>query len=197
MCVATCTVTICVRDVQYEDDDDDDDVVYESNQDYGHDHGNNSNKKVYVCHVPPGNPSNAHTIYISINAVAAHLRNHSGDRVGKCNEQCGDTKKKKKDKHNNHREARPAGQLISDGELDILLYPNPSSKDFHITLESHAAEPATADILIYDLTGRLVEKHSAQAVGSELTVGQDLASGTYMIQVRHGDQSKMIKVTKQ
>ena len=28
--------------------------------------------KVAVCHIPPGNPENAHTIYISKNAVAAH-----------------------------------------------------------------------------------------------------------------------------
>ena len=38
--------------------------------------------KVDVCHIPPGNPENAHTITISENAVAAHLDH--GDFVGAC-----------------------------------------------------------------------------------------------------------------
>ena len=38
--------------------------------------------KVDVCHIPPGNPENAHTITISENAVAAHLDH--GDSVGAC-----------------------------------------------------------------------------------------------------------------
>lgn len=42
--------------------------------------GNNGDK-VLVCHVPPGNPANAHTICISTNAVPAHLAHgcHLGD----------------------------------------------------------------------------------------------------------------------
>jgi|GEM_PF-2332785 len=38
--------------------------------------------KVDVCHIPPGNPANAHTITISENAVSAHLDH--GDRLGAC-----------------------------------------------------------------------------------------------------------------
>jgi len=38
--------------------------------------------KVDVCHIPPGNPENAHTITISENALPAHLDH--GDRVGAC-----------------------------------------------------------------------------------------------------------------
>lgn len=45
--------------------------------------GNNGNK-VLVCHVPPGNPENAHTICVSPNAVPAHLGNHEGDHCGEC-----------------------------------------------------------------------------------------------------------------
>ena len=40
------------------------------------------NKKVLVCHIPPGNPKNAHTISISENAVSAHLAH--GDTLGEC-----------------------------------------------------------------------------------------------------------------
>lgn len=38
--------------------------------------------KVDVCHIPPGNPDNAHTITISENAVSTHLDH--GDSVGAC-----------------------------------------------------------------------------------------------------------------
>ena len=55
-----------------------------------HDGDAEDNKKVYICHVPPGNPGKTLTLSISVNAVAAHLANHSGDRLGSCNQQpCG------------------------------------------------------------------------------------------------------------
>ncbi len=38
--------------------------------------------KVLVCHVPPGNPANAHTISIGATGVSAHLAH--GDYLGEC-----------------------------------------------------------------------------------------------------------------
>src|SRR5690348_7652703 len=40
--------------------------------------------KTTLCHVPPGNPANAHTICIGNAAVPAHLQHHRGDFVGTC-----------------------------------------------------------------------------------------------------------------
>jgi 6-phosphogluconolactonase (cycloisomerase 2 family) len=42
----------------------------------------NNNNKVLVCHIPPSNPSNQHTICVSPNAVPAHLGH--GDHLGEC-----------------------------------------------------------------------------------------------------------------
>lgn len=39
-------------------------------------------EKVTICHVPPGNPANAHTIVVGAPAVPAHLAH--GDSVGAC-----------------------------------------------------------------------------------------------------------------
>lgn len=39
--------------------------------------------KVTICHVPPGNPENAHSITINVNALDAHLAH--GDTIGDCN----------------------------------------------------------------------------------------------------------------
>ncbi|MFY9820783.1 MAG: calcium-binding EGF-like domain-containing protein [Thermoanaerobaculia bacterium] len=44
------------------------------------------NAKVQVCHIPPGNPGNFHTITISENALQAHLGH--GDLLGSCNSHC-------------------------------------------------------------------------------------------------------------
>jgi len=41
---------------------------------------------VQVCHVPPGDPGNFHTITISDNALPAHLAH--GDLLGSCNSHC-------------------------------------------------------------------------------------------------------------
>lgn len=39
--------------------------------------------KVTICHIPPGNPGNAHTITVGEPAVNAHVGNH-GDTLGAC-----------------------------------------------------------------------------------------------------------------
>jgi hypothetical protein len=48
--------------------------------------GGSANQKAEICHVPPGNPANAHTITISENAVRAHLAH--GDYRGACVKMC-------------------------------------------------------------------------------------------------------------
>ena len=40
--------------------------------------------RVMICHIPPGNPDNARTITVSVNAVPAHLAH--GDSCGPCEE---------------------------------------------------------------------------------------------------------------
>jgi hypothetical protein len=43
-------------------------------------------KKVLICHVPPGNPDNAHTICVGRAAVKPHQEHH-GDLLGACDEE--------------------------------------------------------------------------------------------------------------
>ncbi len=44
--------------------------------------------KVELCHVPPGDPGNAHTILVSEKAAQSHLNNHAGDHLGPCASGC-------------------------------------------------------------------------------------------------------------
>jgi len=46
------------------------------------DKGKGNDKKVTICHIPPGNPENAHTLKIGAPAVRAHLAH--GDYLGPC-----------------------------------------------------------------------------------------------------------------
>lgn len=40
-------------------------------------------KKTLICHIPPGNPDNAHSICVGNAAVAPHQAQH-GDTIGAC-----------------------------------------------------------------------------------------------------------------
>jgi len=56
-------------------------------------HTDYEGKKIEVCHMPPGNPDNAHTLHISVNAISAHLAH--GDYIDDCTEN-GDEKTEEK-----------------------------------------------------------------------------------------------------
>jgi hypothetical protein len=62
-----CSITICVTDIRVPGT-------------------NGNNQQVYICHAPPGNPGNANTLSVSVNAVTSHLDFHAGDRLGKCDQ---------------------------------------------------------------------------------------------------------------
>jgi hypothetical protein len=47
--------------------------------------GDNGSKRT-ICHCPPGNPDNCHTIRVGSKAADAHLRNHPGDTEGACDD---------------------------------------------------------------------------------------------------------------
>jgi|GEM_PF-6141517 len=55
--------------------------------------GQGDSTKVIICHVPPGNPANAHHICVSPNAIKAHVNqnNNHADYLGPCKEICLDS----------------------------------------------------------------------------------------------------------
>lgn len=57
--------------------------------------------KVIICHLPPGNPSNAHRLSISRSALKAHLGH--GDHEGECKDE---NKEEKKDKKKDGKEEK-------------------------------------------------------------------------------------------
>ncbi|HEY9178642.1 MAG TPA: HYR domain-containing protein [Flavipsychrobacter sp.] len=173
-CSTTCTVSFCVFDIRVT--------------------GKGNNNKVYICHAPPGNPNNAQTLSVSVNAVASHLSGHSGDRLGTCDMSCNSSAKGGR---NNREEGTEEGEEHSIEELvaenGIKVYPNPNNGMFTLNLPN--AEEA--QILISNVSGQVVYKNS---VSGTQKVSIDLSSnvkGIYMIQVVSGTNTYHTRVSIQ
>jgi hypothetical protein len=91
--------------------------------------GNNWNK-VLVCHIPPGNPANAHTICISENGVPAHLAH--GCYLGECQ--------------------AAVDSLPDGGSLQISASPNPMVEVTMVNVHSSVAQQVT--VTVFDPAGR-------------------------------------------
>ncbi len=163
-CLTTCSIVICVIDARATG-------------------GSPSNPKVYLCHVPPGNPNNPQTLNISVSAVPAHLGQHGGDRLGACAQTCGTLKTNE-----------VIGDIYTMGDADLIVYPNPSTSTFNFRLESGSKEPVT--ISIYDLRGKLISEQIFSAPSDMMVIGEELANGMYISIVKQGDFSKSLKIQK-
>jgi hypothetical protein len=160
-CTATASQTICVIDAR------------------DRDNKGRVNGKVLMCHVPPGNPANAHTISISANAVPAHLAH--GDVVGSCGAVCGSGK----------TDDIEAG-IEEAEEVIVSAYPNPFSNE--ITLYVHSHDAAAVNYRILDITGQFI---TAKTMTSETEViGAELSAGIYFIEVIQNDFTEVLKVIK-
>ena len=143
-------------------------------------------KKAYICHIPPGNPANQHTICISKNAVGTHLNNH-GDYIGECYQvACGGS-------------SRPGygGTALIDRALEangFHLYPNPSGGA--ITLELSGYLEQELSISIYNALGREVYRRPGQVQEEALLRidlrEQQLPDGVYWLAVQ-ADEGRMVK----
>jgi hypothetical protein len=160
-CPSVCTVKFCVKDV----------IDYTSNP---------NNRKVYVCHVPPGNPANAHTISISINGVPAHIGNHDGDGLGKCDNLC----------------ARPARFIAANSSVigsEVRIYPNPASNTFYVELPYFEK---SASVNLMDIHGRVLQSRQiSEADDHKLRF--DLGNnprGLYIVDVMYDDHRYRTKV---
>ena len=158
----SCSITICVTDIRVP----------------------GQNGKVYICHAPPGNPDNAKTHAISVNAVADHLLNHAADRLGKCGETpCGNPAK------------GTSQQVVEEEELSfVTAYPNPSSSYF--TLQMRSEKNEWIDLRVSDIHGRILYSRSGITKGS-FSFGHDFVSGTYLVEVIQGGHKQILKLIKQ
>jgi hypothetical protein len=165
-CSTSCQITICVFDVR----------VPQTNQ-----------EKVYLCHIPPGEPENPQLLSISLYAVPAHILYHPGDHLGDCDQDC---------ELLDMKSGTPHGELIvsDDINFDVVIQPNPFTNEISLTLESENAEPATLSLC--DLTGKLLGKVETIKPNVPLILGSELNSGMYLVFIKQGAQVQKIRIVK-
>ena len=77
--------------------------------------------------------------------------------------------------------------------LDASIFPNPSTSSFRLKVNSTAKE--SIQVNIYDVTGR--KRQSLKLSSGEVTTfGDNLKSGTYMVEVIQGKERKVSKIVK-
>ncbi len=152
--------------------------------------GGKGAKKVYICHIPEGNPANAHTISVSVNAVPDHLAH--GDKLGPCGtpQSCDGTFK--------------SGSLVdlADARLTmenkLSVYPNPVQGDAFVefTLISDVHTRITLVTMTGTTVQTLYDGISTEDQESRIKVDtQSLSKGVYFIKMNTGlGMTKAVKM---
>ena len=136
--------------------------------------GKVKNGKVDVCHIPKGNPGNAHTISISVNAVATHLSKH-GDQLGACGTYrgCDDGSSK-----------TSITKVSNTSGVILESFPNPFNGE--LTIMVSTSEESEGTVKIYDVNGKFIKivldgKFIAnEKYGTEFVPGT-LPTGLYLV----------------
>ena len=137
--------------------------------------------KVQVCQVPPGNPSNAHGICISPNAVSAHL--NKGSYLGAC----GDNAITVNTKSIYFNQQNIAG-------LTVQAISNPAPDFF--TLVTRSNMPNTIVLRVFNVLGKVVEVRNNVAVNTTLQLGQSYRPGMYYAELMQANERVVIKLIK-
>lgn len=138
-------------------------------------------KKVVLCHVPPGNPSNPQTLCIAPSAIPAHLGNHPGDCLGPCPSQ---------------RYASPT-EVIEN--LLFTSYPNPFIDQS--LLEFTVFETGRLSIDLLDIQGKHIMMLFDSEVENDIAYrvsldGGKFSAGVYLLKVRSENFNAYYKIIK-
>ena len=89
--------------------------------------------------------------------------------------------------------ARLAPKAINGEALTISLSPNPTTNQF--TLTAHNSNTQSVSIRVLDAVGKMVYATTGNAA-QPFRFGNSFANGLYMIEVKQGEEVKMIKAVK-
>ena len=84
---------------------------------------------------------------------------------------------------------------ITSASFNAVAYPNPYSETFNLSLTT--ASEDKVGIVVYDMTGRLIERREVRATDSdEQQIGDQYPSGVYNVVVTQGEEIKTLRVIK-
>ncbi len=85
----------------------------------------------------------------------------------------------------------------ADETFEASIYPNPARNELNVRMELPA--PTDVQVMIYDLTGKMVwsEQYAASQVYSQNTIDlSGLKNGMYIVKMQAGDTTKVTKLSK-
>ena len=151
--------------------------------------GNSGNQKVEMCHTPPGNPDNAHTICINESAVEAHLAH--GCSLGSCDEQ-------------NDCSIDPLASIQVrniESSIELIVSPNPFADN--ITVELTSRQNRVFQVVLVNSYGQEIQKVfkgnlNTSEINRSTINTQELGSGIYFLKTSDSDgavvMTKIIKI---
>lgn len=124
----------------------------------------NTMNKVAVCHVPPGNPANAHTICISENGVPAHLAH--GCLLGACAADTADA------------------DSLPQSDIELLVTPNPMAENASLLVMAHTNE--SVRVTLVDAMGRTRQQVFSGTIEADVPmrwslVANELGGGLFWV----------------
>lgn len=78
--------------------------------------------------------------------------------------------------------------------MGVTAYPNPTQNYFNLKISSGSIE--SVQIKVFDMSGKLLTVMNG-SVGETYRFGELYKSGTYVVEVRQGEQRVTTKVVKQ
>ncbi len=148
--------------------------------------------KVQVCHVPPGNSANQHTICISPNAVSAHLAH--GDFCGPCtgfSNKMGTTNDTPPDEY--EVEKSSLMPITTSYGSEWKIYPNPSDGKFTLSVPIDKL----VSVYVIDILGQVVDQKlnvKSRALNIDIS---NKPSGVYFVKVVTGNEMIIRKILHQ
>ena len=83
--------------------------------------------------------------------------------------------------------------------FEVSLYPNPTTSKFKLLIKNNAVvgtnKPSKAIVKVIDVQGRMMKSFTTNT-NQVTAIGNELKSGVYMVEVRVGDEVKVIRAVK-
>jgi hypothetical protein len=79
-------------------------------------------------------------------------------------------------------------------DFGVQVYPNPSVGDFNIRLSGGSSEEV--EVRVMDVQGRSIRQLRSAYQGI-ITLGSELKSGVYLLEVRQGNKRQTTRILKQ
>ena len=175
--------------------------------------GNGGGVKFNVCHVPPGNPSNAHGICISVNALNAHLttgsNGHQNCYLGDCDQLCYSTTAQTSRGGTSEMPIASPIESVAKANIEsvakmnieavkeftVIASPNPTKGSFVVQFISDYAKTA-AVVRVLDANGKAMESFRNILPGKSIRFGESYSGGNYYVEVVQGSNRKVLQLVK-